>query len=587
MSISKNKWYNYFLFPGAKKYLIAVIICLIISSFLGMKMPEFISDLSANFSDKSAFNKSLELLAYLFIGIYFNRLCYQLILNKYVTDLIQSVRSVCFENWLRKYEIQNGSEVKDEFPVGEIIARVMSDTQSLRELMTSGAFGILIDAFFVVSCLVSFIKVSTSAGIILSIAEIIAAILLVWGSKYMRIVFHRVRAARAGVSKVSANVVGGLTDAYYMVHENYASKKGKHAFDDFLHKQLHSNVWDASYYSIAESLYPILLSLVVFTYPYTGIAQAATILVVVDLIQRSIDPIKQIAGKIANIQRAATGIERIISFNNYLLEGHRSELDKKKDDFIFKHLEVNIEHFQYPKIKEEDTNSIPFEIGNVSFSGHKGQLIGLVGMSGCGKSTVLKILSGSIIPQKGNIKLVGQNKSHSFPGSSSEIIGYREHVGIVSQDSHIFSETLRFNITMTKTHQDGFDDFWSWILEQIPYLKKWDIDLEDKVTPSSLSLGQCQLVSAIRSCYLKKPMVLFDEISSALDSDLEEALRKVILLIQKSSLTIIVAHRIETIIGADLLLVMDNGRVEGSGKHDDLIQTNHVYKQFIQELNKN
>ena len=208
-------------------------------------------------------------------------------------------------------------------------------------------------------------------------------------------------------------------------------------------------------------------------------------------------------------------------------------------------------------------------------------------MSGCGKSTVLKILSGSIIPQKGNIKLVGQNKSHSFPGSSSEIIGYREHVGIVSQDSHIFSETLRFNITMTKTHQDGFDDFWSWILEQIPYLKKWDIDLEDKVTPSSLSLGQCQLVSAIRSCYLKKPMVLFDEISSALDSDLEEALRKVILLIQKSSLTIIVAHRIETIIGADLLLVMDNGRVEGSGKHDDLIQTNHVYKQFIQELNKN
>ena len=106
----------------------------------------------------------------------------------------------------------------------------------------------------------------------------------------------------------------------------------------------------------------------------------------------------------------------------------------------------------------------------------------------------------------------------------------------------------------------------------------------EKINPSKLSLGQKQLLAGVRACYLKKNIVFFDEISSALDSELEYALRKCILLIQEYSLTIIVAHRVETIIGADNILVMEKGRVVDSGNHSELLYKSKVYQEFIQEL---
>ena len=77
------------------------------------------------------------------------------------------------------------------------------------------------------------------------------------------------------------------------------------------------------------------------------------------------------------------------------------------------------------------------------------------------------------------------------------------------------------------------------VKEQIPYLDRWGVEAEETLKPKELSLGQKQLICALRSCYLAKPIVLFDEISSGLDSDLEDALKKLVLLIQKNSLTII------------------------------------------------
>src|SRR5690606_37156896 len=126
--------------------------------------------------------------------------------------------------------------------------------------------------------------------------------------------------------------------------------------------------------------------------------------------------------------------------------------------------------------------------------------------------------------------------------------------------------------------------FWEDIKVKIPYIKRWELTAETVINPKELSLGQKQLLSALRSCYLNKPIVLFDEVSSGLDSDLEYALRQVVLLIQKQSLTIIVAHRIETIIDANQILVMQKGRLLETGNHAELMQKSAVYQEFISQL---
>ena len=161
---------------------------------------------------------------------------------------------------------------------------------------------------------------------------------------------------------------------------------------------------------------------------------------------------------------------------------------------------------------------------------------------------------------------------------------YLNKVSLVSQDSHIFSESLMFNITMSFEADPTFIEKFEKFKVQIPYLKKWGIGPEDKIIPNKLSLGQRQLIAGIRSLYLNKDIVFFDEISSALDPELELSLRKMILLIQEHSLTVIVAHRIETILEASKILVMENGRIINSGIHNDLIKESSVYQKFIEEL---
>lgn len=581
MRISKNSWYNFLFYKGSSPHVIGVVLCLIISAYLGALTPRMISSLAENYEVEHLFYESIRNLAFLFVGVYVNRLIYQLIINKYVKLLMHHCRLRCYSGWLHAYEIKDNNDTKDKYPQGEVIARIMNDTESLRELMTSGTFGILIDVFFVVSSLISFITLNRVMGTALSIFEVVAALALIWGSKYMRKIFLEVRRSRADMSRILNNIVGGVKESYFTRHENYASKKATTVFDDFLHKILIGNVWDAGYYSTAESLYPILLVLVVLIFPYSAITEAAIIFAIVDLIQRSINPIKDVSAKIANIQRAWSGIFRMSEFLEDV-EGTLNSQDNTELEAIeLESYEIKLEEFHYPKRGEEE----PFYLRDIYFKASPGELIGIVGLSGCGKSTLLNIMSANILPTKGSIHLKGKNREVIFPGNhSSDIVDYRYQVGIVSQDSHIFSNTIVFNITFKEELTDHFQKFWNDVVEQIPYLRQWGIQPTDVIDQTSLSLGQKQLLAAIRSCYLKKPVVLFDEISSALDGELELALRQMVLLVQKVSLTFIVAHRLETIFEADTIMVMENGRVVESGKHEQLQASSKVYKEFIQEL---
>lgn len=585
MNISNNKWFKFFLFENSKPLLIGLLTCLVISAGLGSQTPIMISNLSRNYENSAAYFDSVWNLGILFICVYLNRVVYQLCINKYIQLLMQDVRSKCYDKWLHSYEIKSGNKYsEDVYTQGEVISRIMNDTESLRELMTSGTFGIFINIFFVVSCLISFVVLNTVSGVFLGVIEIVATLLLIWGSKYMRDVFLKVRESRASMSRLLSNMVGGIKETFYTNHENYASKRGQVVFEDFLNKQLVANVWDAGYYSIAESLYPILLIFVVVIFPYSNITEAAIIFAIVDLIQRSIGPIKEIAAKIANLQRAYSGLFRINEFLDDLSLRLSSEKQILSDKIALKSLSIDIERFEYPRSKEQEDET-SFSLNNISIKALPGQLIGIVGLSGSGKSTLLNIMAANIYPTKGSITLEGKEKNITFSQDNAKsIISYREKVGIVSQESHIFSDTVAFNISLSHEKSSRLEKFWESVTKDIEYLKDWGIGLESHFDQRSLSLGQKQLIAAIRSCYLNKPVVLFDEISSGLDGDLETALRNMVLLIQKKSLTFIVAHRVETIMNADQIIVMSEGNTQAIGKHEELIQSSAVYQEFIAEL---
>ncbi|MFG1501468.1 ABC transporter ATP-binding protein [Halobacteriovorax sp. XZX-3] len=584
MSTLENNSSKFLVYKGSGKYLLSMVVCLIISSALGAALPQLIAKLTANYEVEEVYRQTLGIMTFIFLATALNRAVYNLIINRYVVGLVQFVRTHCYGKWLSSVELQTSKENRnDRYPQGEVLARIMSDTESLRELVTSGTFGIVIDIFFVVASLISFVSLNAIAGVYLAVIQFGACFILIWCSKYMRAVFLSVRNSRAKLYRVVADLIGGVRENYYNPADQYTSKKSLFVFDEFLKKILSSNVWDASYYSFAESLFPVFLACAIFIIPNSGITQVALIFALIDLIQRSINPIKDVSSKVANIQRAATGVGRINEFLVDLDKEKSSDINTKRRQYDVEKMHIEIQKFTYPAKGE---NSTPFTLEDISFDCRQGDLIGIVGLSGSGKSTLLNIMAANIIPDEGKVFVEnhsGVKKEYNFD-YIDDFNEYRELIGIVSQDSHIFSETVEFNITMGQAGFGSFDAFWSEVCEQISYLSRWGIKPDTVLDQNEISLGQKQLISAIRSCYLKKPIVLFDEISSSLDSDLEEALRKMILFVQKQAVTIIVAHRVETILDAQQILVMEGGKIIAKGVHEELKNSSPQYDLFVKQL---
>jgi len=573
----KNKLFNLLFVKEGKIYLLFTLCGLIATSVLGYFIPIYIKSLAETYKT-SLFLVNLTHLAYIFILVYITRIVYGLSIMKYTTILMQFIRTEVYSKWLMSSETIFEGKVKNrEYPQGEIMSRIMSDTESLRELVTSGTLNIIIESVLVISCFVSFISINTKLGVILIILEVGVIVLFLIGSKKMRESFLRVRQTRGKLSHIIANSIGGVNELFFNIHNNYIIKRSTVIFDKYLKDILNSIFWDASYYSLSESIIPIFLVIIVFLIPYTQITEAALILTVVDLIQRSIRPLKSVASQIGNVQRAYGGLFRVRELLNDFQtinykENNLNIIDVKKICF-------SIDSFEYPSVDE----SKQFKLENIHLKLNSGNKYAFVGLSGCGKSTLLNIISGSIIPSKYHILV---NEYSIDKDDESSLNWYRKHVGLISQDSHVFSDSLCFNITFQNTVSDKLNKFWNGLTKSIPYLAEWGIKPEDLISVDELSAGQKQLIAAIRSLYLRKEIVLFDEISSSLDSKLEHSLSTVIDLISQKSITVFVAHRIETIIKCDTIYMMDNGKIIDKGSHKDLEKVSLLYQNFLKELSR-
>ena len=563
----KSNWWTYLWLKSEAALVVFIFINILISAVTGYLTPRFITSFYEALNKDAEFDYQLKLLAILYATEYLNRFFFSLSTHRYIQLLLVDIRRRSFNLWL-KAPFKRKSGKHDEYPLGEVLARLMNDTDAVREVVSSGSFAIFIDIIFILSCLISFLQLNSTTGILLFVAEVGACLLLIKGSKAMAKIFMEVRRITGMMARVVTDITSGLRELYFSPNKNYASKRGQKIFEEFLDKQLHANIWDAGYYSAAESLYPILVALVMIVVPYSQIVEVAILAALIDLIQKSITPIKDVASKISVLSRAKTGIDRLHQFNESFDQDNLVRID-------FAGLEAHSMKFDLKAFQYDQG----FKLENIQFELSKGKVLGILGESGCGKSTLLKLLSGQYHTFTGTITLDDKVIDAS---DEKALRHFSSYVSLISQDSHVFTETLKFNITLGT--DDGFDEFWKVASDAIPYLSRLGIMPEDKIRPKSLSMGQKQLISGLRALFLKKPVILMDEISSGLDSDLEAALRDLIEFFQSRSMTIIVTHRLETILNSHELLLMDQGQVLARGPHNQLRGISK-YQDFLKHLN--
>jgi len=250
-----------------------------------------------------------------------------------------------------------------------------------------------------------------------------------------------------------------------------------------------------------------------------------------------------------------------------------------------------------PKINELSFHSVTFKhlsslnpaLSNISFSARKGETIAFVGPSGSGKTTLVKLLVGLYRPEEGEIKY------NNVSASDIDLDALREQVGFVTQDTQLFSGTIRENLLFVRpqaTDAECLDVLNKAACQTL--LARADKGLDTVIGEGGVKVsgGEKQRLSIARALLRKPTLIVFDEATSALDSLTEEEINETIRKVseKKEHITILIAHRLSTVLHADKIIVLEKGKVVESGKHEELLQTKGLYyamwRQQIGERNR-
>ncbi|MDQ0857713.1 ABC transporter ATP-binding protein [Bacillus sp. V2I10] len=466
----------------------------------------------------------------------------------------------------------------DDHKTGEMISRMTNDTAILKGLITDhitnfftgiiaiiGSFGILLYLDWQMTL------------IMLALIPLSILILLPLGRKMYK-VSKGLQDETAGFTALLSEVLSHvrLVKSSNAEHREYSSgKSGVGRLFQFGLAEAKIHAWIGPLISL------VIMSLLVVILGYGGLRVQAGVLSSGDLVAfilylfQIVIPMTQFTAFFTQLQKAMGASERIIE----ILEEDEENLHSGKEvENIHQSIRFKEIDFAYKK-EEQILNKVTLEI-------KRGQTTAIVGPSGSGKTTLFSLVERYYLPTGGGIFL-GDEQIDSFTLAS-----WREQIGYVSQESPIISGTIKENICygLTREVTDAEIAKAAKMAYADQFIEEYPDGYNTQVGERGVKLsgGQRQRIGIARALIRDPKILLLDEATSSLDSHSEIVVQKALGNLMAGRTTIVIAHRLSTVIDADQIIFLDKGRVTGTGTHSELLESHPMYREFaVQQLKLN
>ncbi|RSJ42562.1 putative multidrug export ATP-binding/permease protein [Streptococcus gordonii] len=485
--------------------------------------------------------------------------------------IAQAVSSDLREKTFRKIQTFSYANI-EQFNAGNLVVRMTNDINQIQNLVMM-MFQILLrlPILFIGSVVLAIVTVPELwwiiALLILLVTGLTAMMMGLMGPR-----FKKFQTLLEQMNAIAKENLRGVRVVKSFVQERAQFDKFSHVSDELLDQ----NLFIGYAFSVVEPIMMFVGYGAVYLAIWTLSGMVATDAGVVSSIASFIGYLNQIIFTIIMVGFLGNGVTRAIISMRRLNEVLDTEPAMTFPDIPDEDLEgsIRFDHvtFTYPTDESPILKDISFEVA-------PGQMVGVVGATGAGKSTLAQLIPRLFDPQEGSVSIGGKDLREVSQGS------LRKNVSIVLQRAILFSGTIADNLRQGKLDASLSEMEWAaGIAQASEFIGRMADSFDSQVEErgNNFSGGQKQRMSIARGVVNHPKILILDDSTSALDAKSEKLVQEALNKDLKGTTTIVIAQKISSVVHADKILVLDQGRLIGQGTHKELVATNEVYREIYE-----